>query len=180
MTPCPKSDTIRGMESSAKRIVLRCKLLSPFLGDQRSAGGIRKLDITHQKDADYFLPSNAQWRWALREAMDAIGILAESNVDYIRIPSRILSPKINLYTRVLDRQKPDKRDMFECYQAGTVISFPVFILGSLETEGYRLQLPDRPPTEEEVKKCFDIIGESIGLSPWGSKFGYGRFLLLDN
>lgn len=166
-----------GMESQTKRLILRCKLTSPFLGDQRSASGTRKFDTAIYKDELYFLPNNAQWRWALKEAMDAIGVLAESNIDFVRLPSRILAPKIHLYTRILDRQNPDRRDRFDCFQEGTVISFPVMILGSLE-QNNPLGLPERPPTQDEIIQCFELIGESIGLSPWGSKFGYGRFMLL--
>ena len=71
------------------------------MGDQRSASGTRKFDTATYKDELYFLPNNAQWRWALKEAMDAIGVLAESNIDFVRLPSRILAPKIHLYTRML-------------------------------------------------------------------------------
>ena len=168
------------MESQTKRITLRCKLISPFLGDQRSASGVRKLNSTMQNDTTYFLPNNAQWRWALREAMDAIGILDKTNIDYVRLPTRIVAPKMHLYVRLLERQDPDKRDTFECFQAGTVMSFNVLILGRLEHEVNLPGLEDRPPTEQELRQCFDIIGENIGLSPWGSKFGYGRFTILNN
>lgn len=168
------------MESQAKRITLRCKLTSPFLGDQRGASGIRKLNTITQGNITYFQPGNAQWRWALREAMDVLGILDKTNIDYVRLPTRIVAPKTHLYVRILDRQDPDKRNTFECFQAGTVISFTTLILGRLENEISVPGLEDRPPTEQEIKQCFDIIGENIGLSPWGSKFGYGRFLLLND
>lgn len=167
------------MESQTKRVILRCKLLSPFLGDQRSPSGVKRLNSTSQAGVDYFLPSNAQWRWALKEAMDALGILNETGVDYVRLPSRIPMPKVHLYTRVFDRQNPDKRNTHECFQAGTVLSFPVLILGSLEQTSGMEVFRDRPPTESEIKDCFSLIGEDIGLSPWGSKFGYGRFVLLE-
>lgn len=167
------------MESQTKRVILRCKLLSPFLGDQRSSSGVKRLNSITQGGTDYFLPSNAQWRWALKESMDALGILNQTGVDYVRLPTRIIMPKVHLYTRVFDRQNPDKRDTHECFQAGTVFSFPVLILGSLEqTSGIEV-FKDRPPTEDEIRSCFALIGEDIGLSPWGSKFGYGRFILLE-
>lgn len=110
--------------------------------------------------------------------MDAIGILDKSDVDYVRLPTRIVMPKTHLYVRVLDRQNPDKRNTFESIQAGTVVSFPILILGQLESQNKLDLFKSRPPTVEEVKQCFSIIGEDIGLSPWGSKFGYGRFILL--
>jgi hypothetical protein len=51
-------------------------------------------------------------------------------------------------------------------------------LAELEQRNFNgIQINSRPPTKEEVKECFTIIGESIGLSPWGSKFGYGRFIV---
>jgi hypothetical protein len=33
----------------------------------------------------------------------------------------------------------------------------------------------RSPTNEEIIKMLNFIGDMIGLSPWGSHFGYGKF-----
>lgn len=163
---------------SCSRLELKCRLTSPFLGQRRQGNGVRAFDTEERDGKTYFLPDVPQWRWALGQAMGSHGLIPASNVDFVRLPTRILSPAIRLYTRVWDSKNPSKRETFQAYQAGTVITFSVFLLDELEQKGSNgLVLPQRPLTEEEVRECFATIGEHIGLSPWGSKFGYGRFLL---
>lgn len=111
----------------------------------------------------------------MQEAFDSMGLIPAVDIDYLRLPAEIVAPTIRTYKRTWESRSEES---FECFQAGTVITFPVFILAELEQRNFNgIQLNSRPPTKEEVKECFTIIGESIGLSPWGSKFGYGRFIV---
>ena len=162
------------MESSSFRLPVRIKLTTPFLGDIR-ANGVRKFNMKAINGANYWVPKIAQWRWAFREAMDAEGLLPATSVDYIRFPNNILMPKVNLYSRAQDNNKMDN---YECFSAGAVLSIALFVLGSLETDGSPFATEQRPPTKEEVLKCLAIVGSDIGLSPFGSKFNYGRFDVL--
>lgn len=153
------------------------KLITPFLGDIRTNKETRKLNIKRVLEEDYWLPKIAQWRWAFSSAIESMGLAQTVNIDFIRFPARIKSPKIRIYSRAYERNNPDATDMFECFSAGTVITFTIFVLGSLEVEAM-VSENKRPPTREEIIQAFEIVGESIGLSPWGSKFDYGRFEIL--
>lgn len=165
------------MKSGSHKLDLKIKLTTPWLGDKLTRG-VKKFNMLHAGGVHYVKVNTAQWRWALREAMDAIGVLAESNVDYIGIPTKLKSPSVQLFT--LDSQaqsgKPRKQ-MHECFSAGTVLTLPMFLHHELNQPGPSI-LPERPITPDELIQCFDIIGENIGLSPWGSKFGYGRFTVI--
>lgn len=164
--------------SNKRRLIIKCRLTRPFLGARRNKDGIKAFDINIINNKKYLEVDTPQWRWALREAFDSLDLIPEVDVDYVRLPTDILSPTIRTYTRAWDPKNPKGRETFECYQAGTVISFPVFILSELEQHSFNgIRIEARPPTAEEIKESFSIIGESIGLSPWGSKFGYGRFVV---
>lgn len=156
---------------------MQCKLLKPFLASRRYEKGIRKFDVREVNGKKYFQVDIAQWRWALKEALDSLSLTPEVDVDYVRIPTELLAPTIRPFERVWDKNNPSKREIFESFQAGTLISIPIFILSELEqnTAFNGLRFESRPPTRAEVIECFKIIGSDIGLSPWGSKFGYGRF-----
>lgn len=158
-------------------LTLKMKIVTPFLGDIRTGKDSRKLNIKRVIDDDYWLPKIAQWRWAFSAAIESMGLDQAVDVDYVRFPAKIKSPKIRVYSRAYERNNPDATDMFECFSAGTVITFNVFVLGSLEVES-SVESTKRPPTKDEIIQAFKIIGESIGLSPWGSKFDYGRFEIL--
>lgn len=155
-----------------RRFLIRCKLTTPFLAARRKEK-MRIFDINNVGDKKFFKIDTPQWRWAIREAFDSMGLIPAVDIDYLRLPAEVLAPAIRTYKRTWESRSEES---FECFQSGTVITFPVFILGELEQRNFNgIQINARPPTKEEVKECFTIIGESIGLSPWGSKFGYGRF-----
>lgn len=162
---------------NCRRFVIPCRLTMPFLAYRRHEHGIRKFDTKEIDGKKYFQVDVPQWRWAIKEALGSMSLIPEVDVDYIRIPTSILAPMIRHYERVWDKANPTKRETFECFQAGTVMSIPVFILSELEQSSAfnNLRFQSRPPTHDEVVECFKIIGEDIGLSPWGSKYGYGRF-----
>lgn len=167
------------MAGTSYTLPVRIKLLSPFLGDIKTPTG-RKLNTKKVGDVVYWKPQISQWRWAMKEALDSFGLQLETSVDFIRFPVDIKAPKISAYQRAFHVQDSRKNEIFESFAAGTVISFQLFVLGSLEGQSSMIQIPLRPPTKEEVIACLKLVGSNIGLSPWGSKYDYGRFLLLQD
>lgn len=168
-------------ETVSQSIPIQIKLVSPFLGNLRQRDGTRALNTYEKDKLKYFLPDIIQWRWALNQAFESTGLIEDSVLDFIRLPQRIVAPQIYLYSRVRDKKNPNNREMFESFRTGTVISFPVFILSTLETTtALQDNYPEshRPPTKEELIQCFSLVGDQIGLSPWGSNYGYGRFDVL--
>ena len=138
----------------------------------------RKLSKKTVGNTVYWLPKVTQWRWALKEAFNSMGLLTQTSVDFVRLPTRIVCPSTYMYSRAYGGRDVDKKEMFESFRSGTVLTFNVFILSSLEQSNIMINFPQRPPTVEETVKAFSIIGEDIGLSPWGSKFDYGRFTVV--
>lgn len=165
------------MAGTSYALPIRIKLRSPFLGDIKTPKG-RKLNTKTTGGVVYWKPQISQWRWAMKEALDSLGLQLETSVDFIRFPVEIRAPKISAYQRAFHVQDTIKYELFESFATGAVISFRLFILGSLEGQNSMIQIPQRQPTKEEVLNCFKIVGSSIGLSPWGSKYDYGRFIVL--
>lgn len=160
---------------SKRRFSLKIKLTTPFLAARRKER-IRVFDTRIVDDKKYFKIDTPQWRWAIREAFSSMDLIPAVDIDYLRLPADILAPTIRTYRRVWDARRGE--ESFECFQAGTLITIPLFILTELEQHVFNgIQIASRPPELQEVKTCFEIIGENIGLSPWGSKFGYGRFVV---
>lgn len=163
----------------SKKIDIKIKLKKAMLAARHGKGDVRRFDLNPGSSNKVRWEINqVQWRWAMSEALDSMNLLRETSVDYIRIPVDIECPGIGLYTRRWTDKAGSHKEDFEAFRAGTTITIPVTILSELEGKSdspFDNLLSLRPPTEEEVFKCFDIIGAEIGLSPWGSKFGYGRF-----
>lgn len=167
------------MKSGSHSLQLRIKLVTPFLGDTLR-GGVNKFVTKTIQNGDkqevFFMPQVSLWRWALTEALDAIGILHETNIDYIGLPVMLRCPTIRYYSKsmTLKSGKVVER-RFECFNGGAELTIPLMLFNKLDSTSI---VPERPMTVEELRKCFDIIGLNIGLSPWGHKHGYGRFVVL--
>lgn len=116
--------------------------------------------------------NQVRWRWMMNEAMASVPGTEDVSVDYIRLPVYVKAPKLCMYERKYTLNGEKKKETFEAFPAGSRITVPIFILNEMESDDIT---DKRPPTKEEVLAMFEVAGESIGISPWGSKFGYGRF-----
>lgn len=155
-------------------VSLRLRLRKAVLGARKSAS-IRRLDTCIEDGRTMWEISQSHWMWALDEAREAL-LLNDVSLDFVRLPLRVeVSRAVNPYVRTYRPPGGGPRvdEMFESVRSGTIINVDVLILGTVEdgseTGG------KRPPTEGEIRDMFVMVGESIGISPWGSKWGYGRF-----
>lgn len=176
--PFAQLDKLVETKSCSKKVDVRIKFTRPFLGTRPGRDGVRTIDVDRrpagEEDAMLCL-DHAQWRWVMKEALDSLGLSSQTSVDFIRFPAKAKAPKISRYMKVFDSKNPKKNPVFECFPAGSVLAFSVFLLGSEEGDATDNK---RPMTEDEFKECLKLVGEFIGISPWGSKFGYGRFDVL--
>ena len=155
-------------------IKMRLRLRTPLLGNQQTPENVRRF----VRD-DAFRPPRlkvdlAQWYWAVGQAMEALGY---SGLDQfaVRFEDSMQAPKLQLYVRRWsDTKRGDReQEMFESIGKGTILTFHPLLLSTQEpsqAESRRI-----PPTPEELRKVMSCVGDMLGLSPWGSKFGYGRF-----
>ena len=150
---------------------VKIRLTNLMLGQQRTTGGVRR--FTRVRDDDKrILVDHQHWNWAFKEAADALHIPV--NISTMYPASGIAAPTLVMYTRRWTTKTADGRDrpqseIFEAVREGTVLTFQLFSAGGPE----RLDLP--APNAEQTRQLLDFIGEFIGISQWGNKFGYGRF-----
>ena len=149
---------------------LKIRLTKPFLGHQYTRDQIRRF-IREGEDIALNIP---QWMWAFTEASTALR-LRDLDLGTIRLPVGIKCPRLDLYTRTEANGRKRTEQRFEIIQSGTILTMPVLITKTSE-DSIRASAPvSRPPSIDEVSAMLTFIGEMLGLSPYGSKMGYGRF-----
>lgn len=149
---------------------LRIKLTTPFLGSVRTNASQRKFQRTHGGRIEIPIP---QWQWALREAAETL-FPEKLNTDSIRFRD-IEAPTLTLYKRSWKQKGKNNDDFFECIREGTVLTLDAMLPKTPESSGDGI-----PVTFYHYRPIMCFVGELVGLSPWGSKFGYGRFSVLDD
>jgi hypothetical protein len=118
-----------------------------------------------------------QWQWALSEATDAL-CRNDLLVDNVRFTSMKM-PTVVLFNRRWKDNGKNREELFEAFREGTVLTVPFYVPSAPDVDLPAVDKNKRPPDNPEMNLLFSFIGEVLGLSPWGSKFGYGRFNVLE-
>lgn len=139
---------------------VKLRLASPVLGALRAdKGGIRRF----QRNNGKLLVS----QFRLEEGL----ALASSNLNlggadaFVRMEHTCQPPAIFLYERRFRAGGVLQMEQFEALRKGTVITFKLLL---------RDDLP-KCPSLATVQQLFELVGEFAGMSPFGGKFGMGRF-----
>lgn len=114
-----------------------------------------------------------RWRWAMGQACRALQLdLDGVSVDYVSLPTGVSIAGVTPYVRKFrDKGGARREQRHESIRSSAAIRVRLLVLDSLEYGGE----DTRPPTERELLDIFRLIGDNIGLSPFGSSLGYGRF-----
>jgi hypothetical protein len=142
-------------------VIARTRLTKAMLADSTPGrDGIRRF----KKEGRLVQVNEQMWRGQIRTAAHDIPLMV--NVETIVPPHTLVPASYHIYTRNYSKVKVDQ---FESFRAGTILTIP-----------FRIQdhLP-KAPTLDQFKNLLSFVGTWLGLSPWGNKFGYGRFELLD-
>lgn len=157
---------------------LKLRLTSPILGGIKDHRGIMTLPLETTTDGiTWFIPPQEQWHWALREGLRLSGKDADS-ADYISLPRRIKAPTIRPFYRAKSKLEKFRKIEYQSFQKGSIVQFDVAVLSEINPEDVDPNIPSPPLIEQnDVIKTFEIIGDLIGLSPWGNRYGFGRFTI---
>jgi hypothetical protein len=140
---------------------IRVKIVKPWLGSlSPDHGGIRRFRM----DGELMAVHAEYWREQLRVA--AMQLHYPINVSTLHPPAGIRPPSIHLFRRIFSKRRVE---LFESFRAGTVLTFDFMVRED------QAKCPD----VLQFKNMFRFVGEYLGLSQFGSKFGFGRFELLD-
>lgn len=152
-------------------IEARIKITRELLGDRRTPEKVRRLTLQREGWVAIGLD---RWAWGLREAANALHF--EVNSDCVLLRDGIRCPSTCLYNRIYTNPAGQReQEMFESIRKGAELTFNLVITSPEPHSSNNLP----PPTAEQLKQMLQFVGEYFGISQWGSKFGYGRFDVLD-
>lgn len=129
-----------------------------MLGKNRDDRGVRRFAVT--KGGQIEIDAQA-WEWMFKQA--AKGLKLDVDTTTIRPPNGFDIPTLVLWNR---EKTPVSVEMFEAIRKGARLTFNIVVLESSV---------NKTPTRHNVKAMLDYIGNYIGMSQYGSKFGFGRF-----
>lgn len=127
-------------------------------------------------DGKVILPLD-HWKWAVEEAVDGLRL---SSVDQECFHSvlEIEAPTTFLYSRNYTLNGQKKSSHHEAMRKGAELGFQMLITKKPPVRGDKPQQGKLPPTPAETEQVLKYIGRFLGISPFGSHMGYGRFNLM--
>lgn len=142
-------------------LILQLRLTSHFLGELRpDHGGIRRF----KKDKQGRAHVNQKF-WNDQLALAARNLRLDVDVrETVVAPAAIVPASIHLYRRIYSQVN---MELFESFRKGTILTFEMLV---------REDLP-KCPSLDQLHDIFSFTGEYLGLSQFGSKFGFGRFFV---
>lgn len=139
---------------------VKVRLVAPVLGGLRpDQGGVRRFKRLNGK----LLMSQFRLEESLALASSNLGFASAE--AFLRMEHSFQPPTIFLYERRFRAQGVLQMEQFEAFRKGTVLTFRVML---------RDDIPGCPRLEQ-VHQLFELVGEFAGMSPFGGKFGMGRF-----
>lgn len=139
---------------------VKLRLFSPVLGGLKpDHGGVRRF----QRMNGRLLVSQFHFEEGLSLASSNLGLAGAET--FLRFEHSCAAPTIVLYDRRYKANGVPHSEMFEAFRKGSVLTFKVIL---------RDDIP-RCPSLIQVQQLFELVGEFTGMSPFGGKFGMGRF-----
>lgn len=144
-------------------VITQVRLTSHILGELKPDDrGIRRFRMNDRRQIHV---NQVQWLDDLVFAAHNLKLGLSVRKTVIPPPG-IVPASIHLYRRVYSGAKVE---FFESMRKGTVLTFELVLQDHLP----------KCPTLEQLKQILAVHGEYCGISQWGSKFGFGRFVLVD-
>lgn len=149
---------------------VRIRLKSHALGSRRDHTNHYRFD--RDEGGSSWALDHKHWNGLFNNAIANSGTVCDVNL--VRFPDGILLPRLDLYRRVWKPRGSSKEvvNHHESMRKGTVLTFTI---ATLEYDNTNTHVT--PPGIDELKVIFKRVGQYEGISPFGSKFGWGRFTL---
>lgn len=137
---------------------LKLRLVTPMLGTRKvPKNPARQLErVANNRIAI----NEALWLDQMRLAAKQLGIPFKD--EFVMLDEGFDTPSTNIYKRVY---KKTNVEYFEAISKNNVLNIDIIL---------RDDLPGCCSVIE-LKNILELVGKFFGLSPWGSKFGYGKF-----
>lgn len=119
----------------------------------------------------------AIWDWALRETISNLGWRDVVDWSAIRPDPVFNTSQLGIHRRSYYKGEMKKTEDYECVDPGMTVTQPMLLTEAPDNISTRKKVGSRTPTLEEVSVVMECIGRYCGISPWGNRYGYGRFEL---
>lgn len=156
------------------RLVFSVRLTSQMLGDHDPQNkGI--LAFHREYKSEDILLDQPTWLWLWQQALTEVAP-QDVYTNAVRMDRYLHNMQTNLYSRRFNKGVggPSQKRDHESIRAGAIVTFGGSVVPPDPREPQSAQYK-RNPTDQELYAALVRIGETLGISPFGSKFGYGRF-----
>lgn len=153
--------------------VSKIKVESAFLGSKNQAG---TMVFVRDKETNGLVIPVDQWEWSVAEACDSLRLTSVEPMCFLP-PSPIYIPTTTLYSRNYTRSGQKDSCMHESIRKGAELSIDMMVSSSAAPRS-SIEKNKEAPDHEAISQIMKFMGAFLGLSPFGSVKGYGRFKLL--
>lgn len=152
---------------------LRIKVHTPFLGAQNSREGVRRFIKIGENDIQLGIDL---WQYSFRQAAESLH-LQHLDLDAVRLPIKMRRPTLGLFNRQYRSGKNGKLHIapHECIHTGTELTIDLVLATKSAPDTDPME---RPPTLDELREIFGLVGSHFGLSPHSAPRGFGRFAVI--
>jgi len=149
---------------------MRIRLLTPMLGSRSDPTS--KIQLFPRAACGGVAFTFPIWSWGLNNAARHLGL--ENFDDESIRPGRTWheTPRVVLYNRTYTKANKPVTQTFESFPEGSTLVAKIFLAQPHRGVG------GKAVDIDTMTSLICDVGEYFGLSPWGSKFQYGRFQLL--
>lgn len=184
---------------------VKLKTVSPWLGDLFNGRlrVFRRCDGLGEPGHIDLAPDYARWRWAFSEACSVV--VPDCNPAMIGVPLKITTPCVTVFHRRYRKKGTYETEPMESIPPHVVLSMIIHCARTphdaltmsvqslkalsrqvsrewaekmdaiLENLTEAAELDKKPPTKYQLMAILNYIGTHLGMSPWGSSTGFGRF-----
>lgn len=147
-------------------------LTSEIVAERRTHRCIRVFD----RDGGRIRTQLATWEWAFKTAAGNLRIDRELDLTSIRPEPTWFAPvETELRRSYRGRNGAKQTERFQCVPAGTEITHRFVISAGPDSHAGKRDKELREPDAEQFLKMLSHIGYFLGVSPWGNRYGHGRF-----
>lgn len=160
-------------------LLSRVRLSSNLMGIRRTpvrGGCVRRFERLPDGRLKTPLPV---WDWALRESFETFGWRDLVDWSSVRPDVAFQAERLDIYTRRWNKGAEKMHEDFEAVLEGQEVSLPIIVSQGPDAIGMRRSVKTRMPDLDELAAILSFIGRFLGISPWGNRYGYGRFELID-
>lgn len=174
------------------RALITIRLTSPWLGDVAVEPGRGRLGSLftihqrpayafrlHQKEDNQILVDLRHWNWAWREVLGEGSLESPMHYEAVRMDQYMLAPTLRVMRRKFSQAHSQLEAFHHCINGNAILTIGAEIVNPSPAFQTRHPGDIEQPTIDQLMQALKAIGGNLGVSPYLSDQGYGRFIPID-